>query len=63
MSLNQQGDVEGLRQQVAELQQEVSNKQQESEAFANGELILQGCCRALTEVSYSYAAANSNIHS
>lgn len=32
-----QGKVPGLQQQVSALQEEVRHKQQESEAFANGE--------------------------
>jgi hypothetical protein len=35
-----QGKVAGLQQQVSALQEEVKNKQQESEAFANGKLTL-----------------------
>lgn len=34
--------MQGLRQQVAEVQAEVTNKQQESEAFANGAQLK--CC-------------------
>jgi hypothetical protein len=33
-----QGKAAGLQQQVSALQEEVKNKQQESEAFANGKL-------------------------